>query len=132
MFVSFGQWEPSIHETVDQIKRIVNAKALSASDVQIDIANSKAVISGRSEEPYLVTLDSCTCFDFASRNLPCKHVYRLAFELGFLEDLPTLNKKAAKSFDFDAEISRFYTAYLSGVISAEKFVKIADAISKGK
>jgi len=31
------------------------------------------------------TLESCTCPDFKERKLPCKHMYRLASELGLIE-----------------------------------------------
>ena len=31
---------------------------------------------------YLVSLESCTCRDFQSRRLPCKHMYKLAARLG--------------------------------------------------
>lgn len=132
MDISFASWETSVHNNVDQIKRIASAKSLSASKIVLDQLNSCASIVGSSDEPYTVTLDSCNCFDFASRQLPCKHIYRLALELGYLDGLPTLNKKLSKTFDTYAEISRFYDAYQSGIISIEKFVKIATAIQSGK
>jgi hypothetical protein len=32
-----------------------------------------------------VILKHCTCYDFQGRKLPCKHIYRLAVELGIIE-----------------------------------------------
>lgn len=34
---------------------------------------------------YVVTLEECTCPDFEKRGKPCKHMYRLAHELGVFE-----------------------------------------------
>ena len=34
---------------------------------------------------YRTSLDACTCHDYKIRKLPCKHMYRLALELGVLE-----------------------------------------------
>lgn len=46
--------------------------------------NASADIKGESGSIYHVTLSSCTCPDFTSRKKPCKHMYRLALELGAL------------------------------------------------
>jgi len=42
-----------------------------------------AEIKGKSGV-YHVTLDDCTCPDYQSRHIPCKHMYRLALQLGLL------------------------------------------------
>lgn len=34
---------------------------------------------------YFVTLKSCTCADFKERQLPCKHIYRLALWFGYIK-----------------------------------------------
>ncbi|MCI8887978.1 MAG: hypothetical protein HFG70_07805 [Hungatella sp.] len=51
-----------------------------------------------------------------------------------IEDFPKIKPKNAKIFSekIDQEIDRFRSYYEQGVISAEKFVKIVDAIKKGK
>lgn len=117
-------------EEVEEIKRIVSAQKISASKIQLDIDNKSCVISGSSETPYNVTLTSCTCGDFIARRLPCKHIYRLAIDLGILSGIPSLKKDS--SFDADSEIHKFLIAYRNGEISGEKFIKIAEAIRKGK
>lgn len=48
-------------------------------------------ISGESGEIYNVTLYSCTCKDFTIRKVPCKHMYRLASEVGALLSYDTAN-----------------------------------------
>lgn len=45
---------------------------------------ASADIAGESGAVYHVSLSSCTCPDFLSRKRPCKHMYRLALELGAL------------------------------------------------
>ena len=34
---------------------------------------------------YITSLGQCDCYDFQRRQLPCKHIYRLAMELGVIE-----------------------------------------------
>ena len=40
------------------------------------------MIKGSGKQAYEVYLENCTCMDFMRRKLPCKHMYRLAHELG--------------------------------------------------
>ncbi len=131
--MNFGNWDSSSHTAVEQIKRITSAQKISSSKIQL-LENSNAIISGSGTEPYIVTLNSCTCSDFQLRHLPCKHIYCLALKLGYLTDLPTLNSDLSANFNqrVPDEISRYYAEYLSGSISGEKFVKIAEALKKGK
>lgn len=43
---------------------------------------SAKIITG--EHTYTTTLDSCTCPDYVNRHIPCKHMFRLAIDLGIL------------------------------------------------
>lgn len=76
-------WEPNIHETEDQQKRIDSSKSASCTPDSLDKNNYCAKFHGRRGN-YETHLYSCTCTDFSRRSLPCKHIYRLAFELGLL------------------------------------------------
>ena len=80
-----------------------------------------------------VTLDSCTCYDFQSRDLPCKHMYRLALELGCLENLPEVDPDAEKDFEsrIMTIIDGYYHDLQEGAISADRFLKIASALLTG-
>lgn len=130
----FNCWDNEIHKSVDQMKRIISAQKIKASDIKLDRSSETAIIQGSGSEPYRVTLNSCTCFDFESRKLPCKHIYRLSSELGCGPVLNSIDKKAAKSFvdSIPDEVSHFYHLYEIGAISADKFTKIATAIQSGK
>ena len=127
--MKFGNWDESLHNEIDQIKRIANMKRIKPENVTFFPENESATIKG-SNDIYNVTLDSCTCTDFSMRKLPCKHIYRLAYELGYLDDLPELNRTTEKAFKetIPVEIEHFKELYLSGAISVEKFVKIVNAL----
>lgn len=51
----------------------------------VDAENKIYQIHGASIEPYRVSLLHCSCKDFASRGLPCKHMYRVASDLGIFK-----------------------------------------------
>lgn len=128
--MNFGNWDESLHNDYNQIKRIIFSQRIKPENAIINADVQSAVIIGR-DGTYDVTLNNCTCFDFESRNLPCKHIYYLARELGYLEDLPKANRKASKAFkdNLPTEIERYKELYLSGAISGEKFNKIVNALT---
>lgn len=78
-------WQYSIHTDEAQIAR--QGRAMTYPFVfEIDEKNKTARFSSTTDLPYYDTsLTSCTCYDFAERKLPCKHIYRLAVELGIIE-----------------------------------------------
>jgi DNA polymerase-3 subunit epsilon len=71
---AFGPWDCRLHARPEQVKRQQRARGLE--DAVIDRAAAAGTING-----YAVTLDSCTCADFQGRKLPCKHIYKLYYEL---------------------------------------------------
>lgn len=130
--MTFGDWDAEIHNDYDQVRRIAYLKNIKPENIVINHASQTARVNGTGGI-YDVTLNDCTCYDFYERRLPCKHMYRLAYELGCL-DLPKTNKKAAKQFwdNLSGEIERYKLMYLNGAISVEKFVKITNALKSGK
>ena len=63
---------------------------IAAADADIDILPTTDLcfeIRGTSGAVYHTTLNVCTCPDFQHRHQPCKHMYRIALELGLLADL---------------------------------------------
>lgn len=65
------------------------------------------------------------------RERPCKHIYRLASELGMFDLLPEKNPSGAASVqeEIQNDLEKWQREFLGGNISAEKNVKIADALS---
>lgn len=131
--MTFGKWDEAIHDGYEQIKRISYLKNIKPENIVVDCSSETAKVNG-SNGIYDVSLNNCTCYDFMERQLPCKHMYRLAHELGYLDDLPKPNRKAVKEFkdNIPNEVERYKSLYLNGAISIEKFVKITNALKSGK
>lgn len=65
----------------DQIKRQKSAMSSKCTPAEIDFENKTAIFKGSGKTPYTTTEDTCTCRDFFVRRLPCKHIYRLRYEI---------------------------------------------------
>lgn len=79
----FGKWN-GINGGKEQLARFKRACLAENTPVEIIPEEARGVFSG-AHGIYNTTLEDCTCVDFQRRNLPCKHIYRLAIELGLLE-----------------------------------------------
>jgi hypothetical protein len=77
---TFGNWDTKIHSSVDQQKRIANAAKGELTPLSIDADMQTGIFSGKHGQ-YETSLSACQCKDFSLRRLPCKHIYRLAYEL---------------------------------------------------
>lgn len=80
----WNKWS-DVHESPDQLKRLSSSKDAALTPIFIDRNSAFATIPGK-HGTYRVTLESCECSDFKRRQLPCKHIYRLAIELGFIDE----------------------------------------------
>lgn len=81
----WSEWETSVHSDDSQISRQGRAMTYPLT-FDIDSIAKTARFSSSSDLPYYDTsLSQCNCYDFQSRQLPCKHMYRLAVELGVIE-----------------------------------------------
>lgn len=103
-------------EDSDQIKRQSSARKTNIISIK------KENLSGQIND-YQVTLAHCTCTDFKRRKKPCKHMYRLAHELGIFD----LNKKreAMMSVKVNTEIlevlSQLKNLLNQNIITKEEF-----------
>ena len=87
-------WEGQINSGT--LKR---ASSTKTTPVNIDRDNKTGRFNGSSNtspEPYATSLEKCNCGAHGSANSPCKHMCRLAMELGLL-DLPFDTDKRAVS-----------------------------------
>lgn len=73
-------WGIELHNYPYQIKRQERATDSIYTPLSLDGDTGKAYFRGK-ERDYFTTLLSCECPDFQRRNMPCKHMYRLAYEL---------------------------------------------------
>lgn len=74
----------NIHEEESQIKRIDSAKKVTCTPLSLDQNKNSGVFQGK-EIRYVTSLEKCNCMDFLNNKKPCKHIYRLALELGLIE-----------------------------------------------
>jgi NAD-dependent DNA ligase len=82
--MTFGNWDESIHESIDQQKRKASAVKAEITPLSVNSKVKSGEFQGRHGH-YNTTIETCDCGDFFSRKLPCKHIYRLAAELGIYE-----------------------------------------------
>ena len=72
-----------LHNTPEQLERQGRISGIKLT--KVDKENKTGLARSRDESTdydYIVTLDRCECIDFQKRELPCKHMYALANELG--------------------------------------------------
>ena len=77
---AWSAWERHIHSQTEQLKRQIRAAQNDTKPVSVDKAASSAKFIG-SSSIYTASLTECSCTDYRTRKLPCKHMYRLASEL---------------------------------------------------
>ena len=121
------QWPESVlnsPETADRLKRSHSTHILS-----FDREKPQAIFSSstdRNRTTYITDIESCTCRDFEINNgkIPCKHILRLASELGLLgnynrEVLPDVLR------DSDDELIEKYLTILRLIVRGRK-IRIKD------
>ena len=79
----FSFWDISIHYEEGQHDRIIRSKPVKI--IRYDPNDETAEVEGSKGKVYTTTFESCTCMDFVSRQLPCKHMYKLASQYGGLD-----------------------------------------------
>lgn len=120
------------YTSADCMKRLKNARAIKASAITVDRNNQSAEISGSAAEPYRADLSGCSCPDFALQRKPCKHMIRLAIELGFEFDNPVFDTKKAAAYDMQAEIQHFYELWMNGTIHQDVYIDCIVALDKNE
>lgn len=84
MIPAFGPWTEHPADA-DEEKRLASAQQSKTSPLSVDKEHETGVFYGSGKEPYQTSLASCTCNDFVKRKKPCKHIFRLAMELGIID-----------------------------------------------
>jgi len=93
-------WADEVHATDYARKRMKSAKSSKLTPIKIDSDDLYGYFQG-SHGRYETWLDHCPCGDFIRSKLPCKHIYRLAMELGVINmdyssnkiDIPTVRSE---------------------------------------
>lgn len=77
-------WTQETHETEYALKRIKSAESAKLTPIEINETDGFGYFQG-GHGRYETFLDYCPCGDFRRSKLPCKHIYRLAAELGLMD-----------------------------------------------
>ena len=88
-----SSWDSSIHESDYAAKRIKSAKSAKLTPIKIDTDDCYGYFQG-THGRYETWLDLCPCGDFIRSKLPCKHIYRLAIELGIMNEEAATDQNA--------------------------------------
>ncbi len=124
------QWPLELHSEPNQVERRLRGEKIKADDISIDSVSQSAVMWGSGAHPYSVTLTSCTCPDFVHSYGPCKHIYRLASELGELPTLPiaSVARQQAARNAADADLARWRAEFEDGTIPPKEYAALAAAL----
>lgn len=124
-----GPWELPDEELLETAQRLSRAEEIPQSSVYtLDTEAETAVIIGRTESAYSVSLEECDCSDFERRGLPCKHMIRLALELGYKFDIPQFDPIAAADYDVQEDIDRLMERWHSGQLTLDALTKCISAL----
>lgn len=128
--ISFGPWEIPDGAFLSEISSYEKAKELPSDRILfVDPEIKAAQITGRTGSVYFVSLNNCTCEDFKRRELPCKHMIRLALELGEVFDcVPVFDPYAAYEFNVEELISQLEERWRNGQLTYDAFSKCASAL----
>ena len=114
---TWNSWDSEIHESPDSQKRIKSAKNAKLTPIHLDTTDGYAYFQG-GHGRYETFLDYCPCGDFRRRKLHCKHIYRLAMELGLFES------------DFASDASKIIVPKTSNGLSLSEAVEIVETLPK--
>ena len=96
----FSEESVDLHDTPEQLQRQDRLTELRV--LQLDRVEGTGIVrsgSGDSGHSYETSLTKCQCVDFRQRHLPCKHIYRLAAELGVYRSI-SLKRSTELMADF--------------------------------
>lgn len=106
---AFGPWTEQDHQSEKQRSAIEKATLPKTTPISVDADAQTAVFWGSGKDLYQTSLSSCTCMEFIRFKTPCKHIYRLAMELGIID---TAYKTGMSSGERDAMQISFEDALL--------------------
>lgn len=128
--MKFGFYEIPDDELLEACKRLERARAIAVEDIlSFDAQSRSMVIQGSEGYPYHVCLDGCECVDYGRRLLPCKHIYRLALELGCeFSEAPVFDPYSASEYDISDDLERLRSRWLAGQLTMSAYSKCVDAL----
>jgi len=119
----------------DQLKRQKSALGRKMTPFEVDHEKSLCYIKGSGKLPYTVTLKLCTCSDYVNRKKPCKHMYRLVYELGLLNPSGELQKQKVVPIAHSADSTESINLETGEIVftkNQEGFIKDINKIAKNQ
>lgn len=125
----FGPWDIPENEYLETCVRLERARKIDSAAVgSINEKCGTVLIMGSEGVPYMVSLSGCGCADFQRRSLPCKHMIRLALELGLPLDVPEFDPYLCASYNVEEDISRLTDRWHSGQLTIDALTKCVLAL----
>lgn len=90
----------SLHSEIEQLRRQKSALKLKIDS--INFLEKSGIVSG-----HFCSLKNCDCMDFAMRGKPCKHIYRLAEDLGVFKISSKTSDKNIVATDVESKTKYF-------------------------
>lgn len=129
--MKFGLWEIPEDEYASECAAYERAVKMKPGDITFDLENQTSTTQGSAADPYATTLESCTCeIFFFKKGLPCKHMIRLAVELGYSFDVPEFDPYAAADYDITEDVERLTARWRSGQLTLEALQSCVSALKK--
>lgn len=128
-FVNIGLWDIPSDEYLNTAARYERGLQIESERVgKIDRAHCTGRIMGSEGYAYNVSLAGCECIDYQRRGLPCKHMLRLAHDLGEEITLPVYDPDSNKNYDPGKDIALLTERWEAGQITTEAYRKCLKAL----
>ena len=116
-------------EYVEKARCLERAEAIKAEKVIIINAESRTgSIESSDGSLYAVSLNSCNCADYGLHQSPCKHMIRLALELGYSFDVPKYDPYLAAGYDVQKDIDLLTEHWKNGELTLDAVSKCIAAL----
>lgn len=106
-----NQWGFINHNSEKQLIRQERARQAVLTPLSLDKEHGTGTFHG-TDDTYETSLVSCQCEDFQKRFLPCKHMYRLAYELDcFLLNEPVFSVPYPRKLMWNRDYQAYKTSF---------------------
>ena len=120
--MNIGPWEIPEKELLETALRLERAQNISPEDVgPVNKAEQTVSIYGSDGFPYSVSLVSWQCE-------ACKHLLRLALELGLPLGIPVFDPISATEYNVEEDIDRLTKRWQAGQLTTDALSKCTSAL----
>ena len=128
--ISFGPWEIEKREYADKCAALERAALIEEHQIIALDAERQSITIAGSGGDHFATLQTCDCAGSSYFTPPCKHMIRLAMELGCAFDVPAFDKYAASEYDVQEDIDRLTDRWMAGQLTLDALRKCTSELRK--